>query len=310
MRVSAKGNRSLFDAVWKLAAPKKWDIPVEPTIVSEERLEDGKRIDICILDKSRGRLLGIEVKTTKASAKKGQLQDYLEGLCKKYECDKNDEDRVSIAYLTPFNRKRANNFADSLPTVWIFEEFTQDFGNACHISWLDIADIPWDGNELWRQHQAYVHQRIANYGRLHSFVSRDRAFDSFFSEGAVEDFWAFLPVYGDKTTDVGVLIDLEKHEHDTASIVRALEFLIMDDVNVSRGAVRHNVFLEDVRQRFLNSKHHEFHQALFDLSARHKYVWLAGKEDYGLRVAHKRHSSGVSLVRSKGTQYLLVGQPR
>ena len=199
LRVSAQGNRSLFDAVWKLAAPKEWDAPLEPKIESEERLEDGKRIDICVLDKSRGRLLGIEVKTTKASAKKGQLEDYLQGLCKKYGYDKNDEDRVAIAYLTPFNRKRAGNVADSLATVGIFDEFTKIFVNACHISWLDIADIAWDGNELWRQHQAYVHQEIANYGRLQSFVLRNRSFDNFFSEGAIADFWATLAVEDDKT---------------------------------------------------------------------------------------------------------------
>ncbi len=129
LRISAEGNRSLFDAVWRLAAPEGWDIPVEPKIESEDMMEDGKRIDICIFDKPRGRLLGIEVKTTKASAKERQLEDYLEGLCKKYGYDSNDQDGIAIGYLTPFNRDRAGDAADFLPTVGIFEKFRQNHEN-------------------------------------------------------------------------------------------------------------------------------------------------------------------------------------
>lgn len=310
LRVSATGNRSLFDAVWKLAAPDEWDIPHEPRIESEERLKDGKRIDICIFDESQGRLVGIEVKTTKASAETGQLEAYLEGLCTKYGYGKNDEDCVAIAYLTPFNRKRAGDNADSLPTVRIFDEFAKDFRNAVHISWLDIADIAWDGNELWKQHQAYVHQRIANYGNLRSFVSRDRSFDKFFSNEAVEGFWAALPSEGERTPGAGVMINLASAELDPARLVRALEILVMDEENVSAGSVRHDEFPEDLRQRFLDSEFGNVHRAIFDLPARHGHVWLAGRGDYGLRVAHRRHGSGVSLLRSKGEQCLLIGQPR
>ena len=310
LRVSAAGNRSLFDAVWKLAAPEKWNVPNEPKIVSEERLEDGKRIDICIFDKSRDRLLGIEVKTTKASAEEGQLEAYLRGLCAKYECDKYDQDRVAIAYLTPFNRERAGEYADLLPTVRIFKEFKGSFDNTKHISWLDIADIAWDGNELWRQHQAYVHQEIANQGKLQSYVSRDRSLDRFFSEPAVEKFWEALPVEGTKTPDAGVRMVLENIELDPARFVQALEFLVMDEENVSAGAVKHDEFPQELRQRFLDSKHRDIHRAIFEFSNRHTHVWLAGKRDYGLRVVHRRHGSGVSLLRSDGEHCLLVGQPR
>lgn len=309
LRVSATGNRSLFDAVWKLAAPDKWDIPHEPKIESEERLRDGKRIDICIFDRSRDRVLGIEVKTTKSSAEAGQLEAYLQGLCCKHKCDKNDKDRIAIAYLTPFNRERAGNNAD-LPTITIFKKFKENFCNAKHISWLDIADIDWDGNELWRQHQAYVHQEIANHGKLRSFVSRDRSFDKFFSETAVEVFWAVLPVETNRTPEAGVMIDLENSELDLARFVEAFEFLVMDEDNVSAAAVKHDEVPDELRQRFLDSEHGDIHWAIFDLSMRHSHVWLAGKRDYGLRVAHRRHASGVSLLRSNGEHCLLMGQPR
>lgn len=310
LRVSATGHRSLFDAVWKLAAPEEWTVPHEPRIESEERLEDGKRIDICIFDKSHGRLVGIEVKTTKASAETGQLEAYLHRLCAKYGYDKNAGNRVAIAYLTPFNRQRAGDNADSLRTVKIFEDFAKGFRNAVHISWLDIADIAWDGNELWKQHRAYVHQRIADYGNLRSFVSRDRSFDRFFSEGAVEDFWAALPFQVEGTPNAGVMIDLETVDLDPARLVRALEFLVMDEENVSARSVRQDEFREELRQPFLDSKFGNIHRAIFDLPVRHGHVWLAGKGDYGLRVAHRGHGSGVSLLRSKSEQRLLIGEPR
>ena len=309
LRVSAEGNRSLFDAVWRLAAPESWNIPVEPKIESEDMMEDGKRIDICIFDKPRGRLLGIEVKTTKDSAKERQLEDYLEGLCKKYGYDRNNEDGIAVAYLTPFNCKRAGDAADSLRTVGIFNEFRQNHRNARHVSWLDIANIPWDGNELWRQHQAYVHQEIASYKKLRSFVSRNRAFDDFFSSEAVESFWDALPFDGDRTADAGVTIDLATLGNDPIPLVRAFEILIEDEENVSGRANKQDDFPDELRQRFKNSSFRDIHEALFSLSDR-QHVWLAGKGDYGLRVAHKRHSSGVSLVRSKGEQRLVIGQPR
>ncbi len=316
LRVSASGNRSLFDAVWRLAAPDNWDIPHSPRIETEEKAEKdrngatgGQRIDISIHDDERRRLLGIEVKTTKASAKKGQLEGYLDGLSDKYEFDKKDEDRIAIVYLTPFNRERAGDAAGSLPTVEIFKKFQDVHKNARHISWLDIADIPWDGNELWKQHQAYVHQEIASYRNLRSFVSRNRAFDDFFSPEAVESFWDALPFEGNKAADDGVTIDLAMLGNDPTPLVRAFEILIADEENVSSRASKQDDFPDELRQCFKTSQFGDFHEALFALSGR-RHLWLAGKGDYGLRVAHRRSKVGVSLVRSKGAQYLVVGQSR
>ena len=309
LRVSAEGNRSLFDAVWRLAAPKDWDIPVEPRIVSEDVMEGGKRIDICIFDKRRDRLLGIEVKTTKGSAKEGQLENYLQGLCEKYGHDRNNKDGIAICYLTPFNRERAGDAACSLPTVKIFQEFEQAHRNARHISWLDIADIPWDGDGLWRQHQAYVHQEIASCKKLHSFVSRNRALDEFFSRDRIESFWDALPFDGDKAADAGATIDLATLGNDPAPLIKAFEILIDDEENVLRRVNKQDDFPDKLRQPFMESRFRDIHEALFALSDRPP-VWLAGKKDYGLRVAHKRHSSGVSLARSDGAGCLVVGQPR
>ena len=310
LRASAEGNRSLFDAVWRLAAPEGWGIPVETKIESEDMMEDGKRIDICIFDETHGRLLGIEVKTTKDSAKERQLEDYLEGLCKKYGYDSNDEDGIAICYLTPFNRKRAGYAADSLPTVEIFKKFQEVHNNARHISWLDIAEIPWDSNELWRQHQAYVHQEISNYEKLEKFVARDRSFDRFFSSHAIDDFSNRFPQAEYSDAETGRTVDLEEHLDDFLGFVGAFEFLIEDKESVATEANRQNRVSEALTEHFLRSKYGPIHRAIFELAHRYDYVWLAGKKDYGLRVAHKDHSGGISLVRSKGERYLQVGQPR
>ena len=238
----------------------------------------------------------------------GQLEAYLDGLRAEY--DKDDENLIAIAYLTPFNRERAGDDADCLPTVKIFDKFSGKFGNARHISWLDIADIAWDSNELWNQHRAYVHQKIANHEKLKSFVSRDRSFDTFFSERAVEDFWGALPIEGGKRPNNGVIIKLDNFRHDPASLSQALESLIMDEESVDEGAKKNDEFSEELQQRFLDSKHCNIHRAIFGLCTKHQHVWLSGKKDYGLRVAHRRHGGGVSLLRSKGEQCLLLGQPR
>ena len=65
------------------------------------------------------------------------------------------------------NRKWALDKADDLATVREFDRFQAKYPDARHISWLDIAAIPWNGNELWRQHRLYVYQRISPLTKLH-----------------------------------------------------------------------------------------------------------------------------------------------
>lgn len=303
LHVSAERNRSLFDTVWKLAAPQGWCAPLEPEIVTEDRMDDGKRIDICIFDRSRGRVLAIEVKTTKASAKKGQLEDYFGRLAKKYNLCIDDENRLAVSYLTPFNRERARG-------VSIFEEFRTRHKNARHISWLDIADIPWDGNDLWQQHQIYIRREISNYHKLRKIMSRDRSFDRFFSEHAIDSFWIEFPYTRSIDGNKGLVVDLEDHKDECFRLVAAFEVLIKDTEFVAVQAKRQDRVSEGLRERFRGSEYGSIHRALFDLARRYDYVWVAGERDYGLRVAHKDHPGGVSLVRSKCERYLQVGQPR
>ena len=167
---SLNGDRSLFEATWRLVAPPNWEIPTHAQISSEERVERGS-VDICVRCLSpHHRVVGIEVKTVDASATPGQLERYHEGLVRKYP-----ESPIQIAYLTPFNQERAGGAAGSRRTISEFEEFSRKFPQARHISWLDVADIPWDGNFLWRQHQKYVRAHISAPSKLRVNVERNRA---------------------------------------------------------------------------------------------------------------------------------------
>lgn len=303
LRESMGGDRRLFDAVWRLTVPDGWQVPQEAKVCAELPAGDGRRIDIAIKCASpASRIVGIEVKTTDSSATAGQLERYHGGLTEKHR-----DYQVAIAYLTPFNRQRAGDKADALPTIREFDEFRKIRTDARHVSWLDIADIPWDGNELWRQHQAYVRSTIASDGKLHRSTMRDRALDEFFGGDCVDAFWQELSQLGiEPASGRDTVIDLTERAEDADRLARAFEILVTEGDGVARGAVRKNNLGEDLRGRYLESP---VHRALFGLSDRHSHVWLQGKQDYGLRVAHERYTGGVSLVRSDGPGRLqIVGQ--
>ena len=274
-------GRSLFNDIWKLCAPADWNTPKSAKVSNESPLKGAQRIDILIEDEETGRVVGIEVKTSSASAQPGQLEGYLEGLRTKH-----DDEKIAIAYLTPFNRQHAESIiggnAGTLSTVKVFEEFHRSFDQARHVSWLDVAEINWDGVEIWSQHQSYVRKKMAAHRRLKNPRSRNRSLDEFFSGDAVEAFWDALPNSNRDNADDGAIIDLELFEGSPTELAEALTILIRDDEYVAR-RVKTDLFDEQLRRRFLKSKHREFHEAIFNLSGRFDHVWVQGKKDYGLR---------------------------
>ena len=182
LRDSLERDRSLFEAFWKLAAPPHWEVPEYAKISSEEVVGPG-RVDICVrCDHLHKRVVGIEVKTVDASAQPGQLERYRDGMERKFP-----EYSVQISYLTPFNKKRAGCVADSLSTVQRFKEFANVFPEARHLSWLDVADIPWDSSDLWKQHQEYVRRYISSPNKLEK-QELNRGLADFFGEEATERF--------------------------------------------------------------------------------------------------------------------------
>ena len=156
------GDRSLFNAVWRLVAPEVWEAPERADINAEEFVPGQGRIDIAIrCDSPERRILGIEVKTTDSSVESGQLEQYWNGLAEKFP-----RHAIAIAYLTPFNRKWAMDKADDLATVREFDGFQAKYPDARDISWLDIAAVLWNGNKFWRQHRLYVYLHLSPLTKL------------------------------------------------------------------------------------------------------------------------------------------------
>ena len=300
---SLKCDRSLIDDVWKLAAPPDWEPPEQAAVSAEEVVESG-RIDVCIRsDHPNRRVVGIEVKTDDASAHSGQLEKYRTGLMKKFRGYD-----VQISYLTPFNREHAGEAADSLTTVRVFEEFASDSTRSRHLSWLDVADIPWDGNHLWKQHQAYVHQHISSRKELQKRSALNRGFAEFFGREAADRFLEEIGLLGVRDTEINF-----SEFRDVPSFARSLADafgILLGTANVSRNVRRDDKFPDELRRRFLESQYCEAHVAMFDLSRRFPHVWVQGKRDYGVRTAHRKYSSGVSLLRSDGPERLVVGERR
>lgn len=307
---SVNGDRSLFDGFWRLVAPNDWTVPKRPDVYSEYRLRRGA-IDILIKDTATRCMVGIEIKTRDESATRDQLTRYWDDL-KRF-----GEWQVAMAYLTPFNRKWVGKFAVSLFAERAFRQFEDYIATECsspgqyakHVCWLDVASIPWNGNELWQQHQLYVYQSISSIAELRLAVQRDRSIDVFFGEEAAARFWSELRRMGIERTEKGdVDIDLAKIENPS-ELAKAFEILICEGENVAQSAVKQND-LEDedsFHERFLGprSNHRAVHEALFQLS-KHGPIWLSGKKDYGIRVAHKNHSSGVSIATSVGKNKLKI----
>lgn len=302
---SLAGDRSLFDQVWTLVAPPDWKIPEssDQVRVIPEQVVEGGRIDVCIQSlRPPPLIVGIEIKTAEESIEPGQLERYHVGLKSKFRAFD-----IQVAYLTPFNREHAGVGADSLPAVLEFERFRESNPEARHISWIDLECIPWDGNPLWRQHQAYVRDHISSPDKLRESVEKDRDIGFFFGAGPARDFWdelSTLEVHWDRNWAV---LDLTAQQYVPAvvdSLVKAFEILIDSDNVLDRE--RDDKFADKLRQRFLNSEYGEIHAALFDLAQRFDHVWVEGKQDYGVRVAHKDFPSGVSLVTSDGPGSLLI----
>ena len=308
LQESIGGDRSLFEAVWRLTTPDEWEAPTRATIAAEEGVPGQGRIDICITCESpTRRIAGIEVKTTDSSATQGQLERYLRGLAEKF-----DGHEVAIAYLTPFNRQWAPDKADALPTVKAFDEFVKTHRTARHVSWLDVAAIPWNGRELWRQHQLYVYQHISSHKKLRVSAARDRSLDQFLGDEPVAAFWEALSDLGIESqsgADTDITLGDFGHEQDFADKLAQPFQTLVTDGDVFHGANKTNKFPADLRRQFLDSPHRKVHEALFAFAERHSHVWVQGEKDYGVRVAHRSHSSGVSLLRSDGPEHLkIVGQ--
>ena len=302
---SLKSDRSLFDSVWALIAPDQWPTPSTVKLETEKDIGEG-RVDICIITEDQpGRVVGVEVKTVDDSTTQDQLSRYYVGLQNTFPGKS-----IQLAYLTPFNADLAGDKAQNLPTVKEFKRFKtahSDAQDAKHVSWMQVASIQSEGNALWEQHQDYVRRKISSEENLRDGVEQNRSIVDFFGQQAGNAFLSRLDELhpsrdGDRLTIA--LARLGEPEKAAPIIVSAVEALLGSDAVESRE--RHDDLADDTRQKFLDSEYGSIHRSLFELSSRFSNVWIQGKGDYGLRIAHRNHRSGVSALRSDGTDRLLV----
>ena len=296
---SSSGDETLFDQFWSLAVNNdpEWPRPDHPKIKAEDTI-GRMRVDLTIIDDEAMLCLGIEVKTHDASTRDGQLADYQCGLEKKYRGY-----TVRMGYLTPLNRERAGDQAARLHSVAEFRRFaTAGHPEAVHLSWLDVANIEWPGGgDLWRQHQTYVREVVCR-----PRTQNLRGLDAFFVPEAVEDFFAAIPVSGAGPT--GGVIDLSR-VIDPGALADAFRILI-ESRSSREDRPRRDDFDRSLRDAFLTSDAGAIHAGLFALAEQYPRVWVKGRKNYGLRVAHPDHRSGVSICTSDGAMKLRVGQPR
>ena len=309
LKESLQCDRRLFNGVWDLVTPADWDLPElsKDVKVSTEVDLDGGRIDILIHSSApHDRVVGIEVKTAEDSTEQGQLTRYLSGLEGKFPGS-----QIQVAYLTPFNRKEGGDDARPLPSVIEFKRLQKDCAGARHVSWLEIADINWNRDDLWKQHGAYVREHISSNELRKSGVAQDRDLALLFGPAAAESFWerlCTLEIVHDGNR-AHIYLREQSNLDDVAKIlIGALEILIS-----SKRAVRWehgNIFRNKLRRKFLTSDYRVVHEALFELGRRYDWVWIEGKNDYGVRTRHRDHSSGVSLVTSNGPDRLFFVRVR
>ena len=301
LRSSLASDRRLFDAFWLMATPA-WQLPGSDVTIRTEDVIPTGRVDLTLLEGDR-RVLGVEVKTREASTTPGQLARYRAGLETKYA----GRD-LAMAYLTPFNSARAGAVGPALPSAEEFGKFAKTFPDSRHLSWLDLAEVDWDGGELWEQHRAYVRSEIASPRQLEKWSAggRSRRLSDFFGPAAAEEFDGQLQAaVGDLD---GYMLDLAG-VHDPAAFAGAFRVLIKSDA-VAATQRRADAFDGASRERFLASATAAVHQAIFELAAEFPNVWIEGKVDYGLRVAHPDHGTGVSLLTSRGVDRVEIGRPR
>ena len=299
---SHQSDRVLFSEFWKLAvgSDENWPVPTNVEIKTETVIEGGQRVDITIFDLDLSRCLGVEVKTTEASTTDGQLAAYQIGLGLKDWGELKHELVVRMAYLTPFNHQRSPERAAHSRRE--FCSFSADHSEATHISWMDVADIELESEDIvWSQHREYVRSEMC------APESKEmREFGSFFSAKPMENFRNEL-----EATGVGIKGGVTPFDaiEDVDRLVSALRFLI-ECPKAKRHLHRPDKMEHDLKKRFSESDHGPKHDALFALAEEYEGVWLgSGKSSYGLRVAHQASPGGVSLCTVSENE-IAIGQKR
>jgi len=307
LQESVNSDGGLFDRFWEKAAPSDWAVPATAKVCANDRLYTYGAIDFTILPTDTDRVLGVEVKTVERSTKAGQLSQYRKGLEAKYPSRE-----LAMCYLTPFSRVRAEQFRGSTTGEWLppqsvreYENFTAEFSRCTHLSWLDVAEIDWNGGELWEQHCDYVRNHISSPSSLNTTQELQR-FSSFFEEHVADRFFEALSTEAGEPD--GFIYDLANVE-DPAAFASVFRILIDSDA-VTQGNKKTDRFDVKVRQRYLDGPQADVHREIFALAKRYNSVWLDGLGSYGLRVTLRKKPSFSLATFFQDGRYVKIGPPK
>ena len=281
----------------KLSA--RHDLNAHPEVVTEEVLPNLNRIDITLRYPTL--LVGIEVKTTDASSTSGQLTRYFEQL---QLIERYQGLELFIIYLTPFNRTNISEeiFPRQVKSIREFDDFeARHTGRGVHLNWHDVSDLyPEEATShqlsaMYEQHRAYIKEHLCDLG-VFKMLQESRGLTEFFGEQHTARFLATLrrsACYTERVKDyVIVLSELDGKER---VVIEAILALLRSPTLKSTACKSNEVPNSSVLERFTSGPHGVFFERLFAEVASVPHAWFKGGGRLGLRAAHPRHSSGVSV---------------
>jgi hypothetical protein len=282
-------------------------------VTSEDVLEAGDRIDVTLV--GPGGLVGIEVKTTDASATSGQMARYYDQLVER-ERRQNSHRPVHLVYVTPFTAMREADAVSvqRLATVREYERFVSGRpGSATHASWSDVVNLyPLERADslgaAMRDHRAHVRSIICSPERLRAH-GRARGLDIFLGEVAVQRFFDAVDAAGvvyDDSPGGDLVFPLAQPDQQVDAMLDALVGLLdaakRSVARPRQDRIGRSGLLDDYR----GGPHGRFHRRLFEAVSVRGWAWLGGRASLGVRVVHPDHSSGVSLCTLTGTEVTWV----
>ena len=270
-----------------------WHMPSAiVNIVKEDTLDDGKRVDLVLINSLSHCLIAVEAKTTDSSVELGQLSKYLVRLETKYPSY-----RIWMAYLTPFNVKNKPEGSRGQKAINEFQEFNKAHSYCSHLSWEEVANLA-NGvdDEVWRQHREYVKETICKPPPL--VVGWGKLDDDLGWE-ILRDFWQIIGNNGFESVDGVITLKLD---NDPWALVNTIKLLLSSE-KIRSSANCPRTVADGVKSTLISSPYGQFHQQIFQLLNEYPFLGIRGTGGYGLTIPVR----GVHRIVSICTVH--IGQP-
>jgi hypothetical protein len=284
------------DPGWPAPAPDAAKIDDEVVLFNADDVGvfSGERIDIVASDDSRPtHSVSAELKLFESSVRVGQLDTYA----------RSPLAGSRMVFITPFNRARFPEVADTSLAVREFEAFAARHPERMplHLSLLDVVELDVAVRDPhWPEFQRFVRRLCVP--RVFGGMARSPLLD-FFDEASVTASRESLLRSAAVSTDGRIDVDGIQNPRAFAD---ALAILVRSDA-VSHGVNRPNDLTPRVAAALAAAADTDVHDAIFALTAQHRGAWVAGRYDYGLRVAlSKRASSNVSILQTNFRRNCIV----